>query len=226
LWDVIVAPKTAFAALREQPHWLTAFIVTSVIGMIGAVLAIPAGQHLVSSMLAQLAQTNPQIAQMTPDQRNSMLTMQLTIQRFTWLFYPVLLMFAALVTALVMLVVNAISGGDGNFKRFFALAMNVGIVTWGIAYFLVGLLAYLRGPDGFTSARDMYNVMPNLGWLAPNASPKLAALLGSIGPFAIWSLILLSLGVQQTARVKAVWAWIGSVIVVFGGALIAAAFAQ
>jgi hypothetical protein len=104
--------------------------------------------------------------------------------------------------------------------------MNVAIVTWGIAYFLVGLLAYLRGPDAFSSARDMYNVMPNLGWLVPSASPKLAALLGSVGPFAIWSLILLSLGMQQTARIKPLWAWIGAVVVVFGGALIATAFAQ
>ena len=194
--------------------------------MIGAVLAIPAGQHLVTSIFAQLAQTNPQIAQLSPDQRDNMINLQLTIQHFTWLFYPVMLLLATAVSALVMLVVNAISGGDGNFKRFFALAMNVAILSWGLAYFLVGLLSYLRGPDAFTSAKDLYNVMPTLGWLAPTASPKLAALLGSIGPFAIWSLILLSLGMQQVARIKAVWAWIGSLVIVFGSALFAAAFAR
>jgi hypothetical protein len=226
LWDVIVAPKAAFAALREQPNWLWAFIAVSVLGAIGAVLLIPAGQHMMTSISAQMAQTDPRIAQMTPEQRQQMLAVQLTIQRFTWVFYPVLVMISALFTGLVMLVVNAISGGDGNFKRFFALAMNVAIVTWGIAYLLVGFISYLRGPDSFSSARDIYNIIPNLGWLVPNTSPKIGALLGSIGPFAIWSLILLSLGLQETSRIKPVWAWTGAIVIVFGSALIGAAFAQ
>ena len=199
LWDVIVAPQSAFAALRERPTWVWAFVVTSVLGMGGAILAIPAGQHMMAAMFQQMAQTNPQIAQMTPEQQQRILGMQSTIQRFTFAYYPILVALGALVTALVMLVLNAISGGDGNFKRLFALAMNVAVLHWGIAYLLVGVIASLRGPDAFSSPRDLATSIPSLAWLVPGASAKLAVFLGSIGPFAIWSFILLALGMQQTA---------------------------
>jgi len=194
--------------------------------MIGAILAIPAGQHMMAAMFQQMAQTNPQIAQMGPEKQQSVLATQLTIQRFTFLYYPVLLGIGALFTALVMLLLSTISGGDGTFKRLFALAMNVAILHWGIAYFLVGLIAYLRGPDAFSSARDFATTLPSVAWLVPTNSAKVAVLLASIGPFAIWSLILLALGMQQTARIKPTWAWAGAVVIEFCGAAIGSAFVQ
>jgi hypothetical protein len=226
LWDVVVAPKAAFAALREQPHWLTAFVVTAVLGALGAALAIPANQHMVISTLAQMAQTNPQIAQLTPDQRQNIVNMQVSIQHYLWLAYPIFLLIGTLVTAVIMLVFNAISQGDGNFKRFFALAVNVALIYWGIAYFLVGLISYLRGPDAFNSARDMYNILPSLSWFVPGAPVKATVLLAAVGPFSLWSLILIAFGMQETARIKPAAAWIGAIVIVFGGALIGAAFAQ
>jgi len=226
LWDVIVAPRAAFAALREQPTWLWAFVVTAILGMIGAVLIVPAGQHMIAAMFQEMAKTNPRVAQMTPEQVQSAVHLQQTIQQFTWLFYPILVMVAALFTGLIMLLLNAISGGDGNFKRFFALAMNVAFVNWGIAYLLIGIVAALRGPESFSSARDMYGLLPSLAWLAPGVSVKLAVFLGSIGLFSIWSLCLLSFGMQQMARIKPAVAWIGSAVIVFGSAAIGAVFAQ
>lgn len=226
VWDIVVDPKAAFAALRERPTWLWAFAVTSVLGMIGAALAIPAGQHMMTAMFQQMAQSNPQIAQMTPEKQQQILGIQLAIQRFTWLYYPLLVMLAALLTGLVILILNAISAGDGEFKRFFALAMNVALLNWGIGYLVVGLVAYLRGPDAFSSPRDLANVLPTPGWLVPGASPRVGVLLGSIGPFAVWSLILLALGMQQIAKIKPLAAWIGAVVIVFGSAAIGAAFVK
>jgi hypothetical protein len=55
---------------------------------------------------------------------------------------------------------------------------------------------------------------------------KATVLLAAVGPFSIWSLILLALGMQETARIKPVPAWIGAIVIVFGGAAIGAAFAQ
>src|ERR1700688_2611841 len=164
LWDVIVAPRTAFAALRERPQWLWAFVITSVLGMIGAVLTIPAGQHMMTAMFQQMTQTNPQIAQMSPEQQQRILGMQLTAQRVTFAYYPILVMLGAVVTALVMLVLSAVSAGDGTFKRMFALAMNIAVLHWVIAYLLVGLISYLRGPDAFSSPSDLAGALPSLAW--------------------------------------------------------------
>jgi len=226
LWDVVIAPRAAFAALREQPTWLWAFIITGILGMIGALLAIPASQHMSAAMFQQMAQTDPRIAQMTPDQQQRALHIQQTVQQYIWLAYPVFVLIAALVTGLVMLILNAISGGDGNFKRFFALAMNVALINWGISYLLVGIVAALRGPESFSSARDMVALLPSLAWLAPGAPVKLAVFLGSIGLFTIWSMCLLSFGMQQTSRIKPAVAWIGAVVIVFASAAIGSAFAQ
>ncbi len=226
LWDVVVAPNAAFAALRERPQWLWAFVVTSLLGMIGALLLIPAGQHMMTAMFAQMGQSNPQIAQMSPEKQQQILGIQLAIQRFTFAFYPVLLLLAALVTGLIMLIVNAISSGDGNFKRFFALAMNLALVNWGVGYLVIGVIAYLRGPESFSNPRDLGSVLPNLGWLVPAAPMKVGVFLGSIGPFAIWSLVLLALGMQRTAQIKAAAAWIGAIVIVLGAGAIGAAFVK
>jgi hypothetical protein len=223
---MVVAPRAAFAALREQPVWLWAFIVTSVLGAIGSVLIIPASEHVATTTFAHLAQTDPNVASLPPERQKSMLAISIGVQHFVWLMYPIIVMFAALIGTLVMLIVNAIGKGDGGFRKLFAVAMNVAFINLGFGYLLIGCLTYLRGPDSFATARDIASVIPSLGWLVPAESIKLGTFLSSFTPLSLWSMALFAIGMQTTAHIKSAAAWTGAILLLVLPALMGAAFAR
>ena len=130
VWDVVVAPLSAFAALRERPTWLWAFVITCVLGIIGAVLQIPAASNVVVATLAH----SPSFASLTPAQQQQQSALAQTIQRYSWTVYPIAVLAAAAISALVLLIANAI--GKESFAAFRA-AKNAPAVEWSMRSFFV-----------------------------------------------------------------------------------------
>jgi hypothetical protein len=221
--DTIVAPQAAFAALRERAHWGWAYLIVCVLGAIGAVLQIPAGEHVVVATFTQNPTNDPNIAAMSPDKLQQVIGFSKAVQHYTWLFYPVIAIVAILVASVVLLVANAAGGGKANFARLFGLAANVALVNYGIYYVVLGALAALRGPDAFNSQRDLLTLVPSLAWFAAGASAKVTAVLAGFNPFSIWSFVLLGLGLRGVADVKPAVAWSAAAALAFGSALIGAA---
>ena len=226
LWDIVVAPGAAFAALRERPTAGWAFIVTSVLFAIGAIVLIPVNQHISEVTLRTMAAHNPQIAALTPEQQARQLAFTKAIQAWIWIAGPLFVAIGASITALLLLIGNAIGRGDGNFRRFFALAMNIAVIYFGIGYIVIAIVATLRGPSSFSTASDLASAVPSLGWLAPGAPAKLATFLGALNIFNLWSMVLTALGMQTVARVSPMVAWITAIVIVAGSAAFGAAFAQ
>lgn len=226
LWDVIVAPAAAFAALRERPRWLLAFGVTILLGTIGAYLQIPAGEHLAAATFAREAAHNPDMATMSPEKLKGMTEMVVGIQRWAWLFYPLIVLVAVSIAALALLAGTAIARGQANFARSFALAAHVALINYGVSYLIIGFLSTLRGPDDFNFQSDLIKLVPSLAWFAPSADPKLTVLLGTFNPFQIWSFVLLGLGLQTVSGLRTGAAYAVAAVVSFGGALFAVPFAK
>lgn len=226
VWDVIVAPKTAFAALRERPQWLWAFLITSLLGTLGAFLQIPASQHAAAATFAHEAATNPQIQSMSAEKQHQALQIALAAQRYVWLALPLIVMAGILIAAAVMTLANAIGKGGASFGRLFALAANVSIIGYGIAYLLIGLLAARVGPDAISSQRDLLGLLPSLARFAPEGAAKLATFLATINPFQIWSCVLLVIGLKTMTKLSAPLVYVTAIIVAFGGGAIAALFAR
>jgi hypothetical protein len=222
---MIVAPQAAFAEIRERPRWLIAFAVTSVLGMIGAFLQIPAGTHLAAATIAHQAAHDPNMASMSPEKLQQMTDMAVGIQHWVWVFYPLIVLISITVAALVMLVGNAITKGSGTFGKLFAFAANVAIVNYGLAYLVLGLLSMLRGPADFNSQSDLIRLLPSPAWFV-QGDPKLTVLLSALNPFQIWSFVLIALGLKSVADFKTVPAYIVAAVVAFGGLLFAVPLAK
>jgi membrane protein, antimicrobial resistance system len=226
LVNVLIAPQSAFASIRERPRWLVAFVVVSVLAMIASYLEIPAVMHAMTIWYpAQLAK-DPSTASLSPDRASQMLNLSLGFVRYQWLASPLVVVLTALFAALVLLIVSAIAKGDGGFGRLFSLAMNVGVVVFGIGYLVTALIVVARGPDGFASPVEVSGAVPSLAWLAPAAPPKLQTLLSSFNPFTIWSFVLLALGTSTVARVSRGAAWAASAAVTLTGVLLSVALAK
>jgi hypothetical protein len=226
LWDIIVAPRDAFAALRDRPYLGWAFLVTCVLGMAGAFLQIPAGEHIAVATFSTNAAHDPRIAAMTPAQQQSALEITKAFQHWFWLAYPLIVAVALLVTSLVLSIFNAIGRGDGTFRRSLALAANVALLNFGISYFLLGVLVRVRGGDAFSTSLDLVLTLPSVAWAVPGASLKVATFLSSFNVFTIWSFVLLALGQRDVSRVSPLWAWVGAAVIALGPAFIATAFAR
>jgi hypothetical protein len=198
-WDAIVAPRAAFTALRERPRWLVAYVATCVLGMIGSVLQTPAGVHVAQATVQKMIATDPNLASMSPDKQQAILAQAVGVQHYIWIAYPLIVIVAVALTAVVLLIARAIGRGEASFSRLFALAAHVAIVNFGIAYLYIGIIVLLKGGANFDSQRDLLATLPSLAWLAPGAGVKLAAFLSSFSVFAIWSAFLITLGLEIIA---------------------------
>jgi hypothetical protein len=209
--DIVIAPGTGFARLRQAPVWGWAFLVASLLGIAGSLLLAPAILHALEHTLpAQLA-ANPAIAALPPDQQREKIATVLAVTRtmasVTWVFFPLVLLFSALIQALVMTVVNAATRGDGSFAKFFALSITVGIIGAGFSSLILGVIAAIRGPASFEDAAAVQAVMPGLAVLVPGARGTLAGFLAPLNVFNIWAMVLLALGMIAVGRIPRAAAW-------------------
>jgi hypothetical protein len=222
VWDILIAPRSAFAALRERPAWGWAYAIAAVLGTLGAVLQIPAREHVAGLLLASDAQTNSTLASMSQSQREQAQAFALGGVHWAWLAYPLLVALAVGLATVVMLAATALAGRRASPKRLLALAANVAIVNFGVGYLAQGTIALLRGGNDFTSERDLATTMPSLAWLAPQASPALTAALAQLNPFELWSCVLLVIGLTAVADTPLGVALPAALLLSLGGAVFAA----
>ncbi|MDQ2908332.1 MAG: YIP1 family protein [Candidatus Eremiobacteraeota bacterium] len=213
LWDVIVAPSDAFAALRVRQTWVWAFIAICVLGFVGAWLQLPAGEHVARAIVTQNPTHDPKIASLTPAQREQIIGFSTMTTRIAPFLYPIGAIVAILYGALICLIANAAGKGDATFGRLFAFVANIALIRLGIGACIVGILAALRSPASFGTTRDLLLVLPSLGWLAAG-NPKLAAFLYTFNPFQIWTFVLVAIGLPIVARIGRPPAFIAAAVLV------------
>jgi hypothetical protein len=226
VWDIIVAPKSAFEALDERPRWVIAYLLICVLGMAGALLQMPAQLHANIASIDRDAGHDPQMASLSPAQLENVKALTTNIQHFIWLAYPVIAIVFISVAALVLWAGAKAGSGRGNFSKYFAIAINVGIVQFGIAYFLTGVLCSLHSPDTFNSPTDISKLTPSLAWIVPSENPKMTTFLEAFTPFTVWSFLLLAFALRNVGKVSPPIAYVTAAIVGFGALLYFVLFAR
>ncbi len=224
--DTIVAPNAAFASLAARPTWVWAFAIVAVVGTLGAFLQAPAGEHVVAASFARTATTDPSMAALSAERRAQLLASASVVQHYAWIAAPLLALAGIAFAALVMLLANAIGKGGATYARCFALAANVALVHYAIAPLFVGLLVLRVGPSEFASARDIFALVPSLGIAAPASAPKLAALLGAINPFSVWSFALVGTGLRRVSGIGTGIAFGAAAVIAFSSYALAAVAAR
>jgi len=214
--DIVISPGVAFERLRQAPVWAWAFLVATLLGIAGSLLLIPAILHALEQTLpAQLA-ANPAIAALPPEQQREKIAAALALTRtmasVNWIFFPLVLLFSALIQALLMTIVNAVTRGEGSFAKFFALSITVGVIGAGFSSLTLGVIAELRGPASFEDASAVQGVVPSLALLVPGARGALAGFLAPLNVFNIWAAALLALGMIAVGRIPRVAAWATAVL--------------
>ncbi len=223
--DMLVAPRQACAHLRETPTWGWAFLIAVVFGMLASLALVPALHHAIEASLpAQIAAT-PSIAKLPPAEQQKAVARIVAVQSIalnvTWLASLVIVPIIALVQTLVMLVASRLGGGDGTFRRLWALALNVQ-VAGSIGGLILAAIVLLRGPASFTDPAQIQAVLPNLGTIVPGAPRVIGAFLGALNVAAIWQAALLGTGMIVTARAARPAAWSAAAVMLLSLGVFAA----
>jgi hypothetical protein len=208
--DTLIAPNDAYEKMRATPSWVWAYVIAFVLTAAGSLILEPAMKHAMQVGLPAQLSTLPSIARLPPAEQQAqiarIMSVQLAVASFSWLLAIVAIPFIVLLQSLVMLLANRIGGGDGTFRRFWSLGMNVA-VPGGIGVLLLGIIDLIRGPESFTRVVDVTTGMPSLGMLVPGGPPFLTGLLSAITVIIAWQTILIGFGMIGAARISKPVAW-------------------
>lgn len=211
--DIIIAPKDALESLRLAPTWGWALVLTLVLFAIGNFLVTPAVIHGMQADWPHTIQSNPQLAQMTPEQQQRQLAIVSKFVQFAWLFTLIIAPLFMLIQTVIMYVFKIIGKGDGTFGQLWAANVNIAVPVMGINSLVTASIVLLRGPTNFNSAAEVQTAMPSLALLVPATAVKLHAFLALFNPFVLWGVVLGAATMMIVARVSRVWAWTTAIII-------------
>jgi hypothetical protein len=221
-WDIIVAPRAALDALRESPTWGWALFITIVVGTLTNYLIVPAMQHGEAGTFAHLFATDPALAGEPPEKQQFGLAFAQKALAFGWLFVPVIVPFAALIAAVVMLLFDKIGRGEGSLATYWAVACNVAVPAYAVGGIVTAIIVLARGADTFSTLQEVQQAVPSLALLAPGANVKVSAFLGALTPFQLWGAGLNVAAMRIVGRVAALPAWLAALLMLIIPAYLAA----
>jgi len=225
---VLFSPKATFESIARRPTWFTPIVVLTVLSLI----VIGLFGHRVGwrSFFEKQMQNNSRLQQMTPEQQEQALQMQVRYgPPFVYAIGAVSPAIVVLIEAAVLLgLFNGLAGAALNFKT--SLAVVAYAASPSVIRGLLGILVVLLKDP---ATIDLQNLVASNGtiFLSNDAAKWLVALMRSIDVFTLWPLILMAIGYHCAAPKKlstgAAFAWIFAVylVIVLAAVGLTAAFA-
>jgi hypothetical protein len=185
IW-IFVSPSRVFEDIRRDTvSWWQPWVWQSIFYVAAGYLSLP-----VQRAVAALNRDG-----LPADQLDQQLEL---IDRFWWLQLtgtpPVLLLVGAALAGLTYVLVTILSP-TAKFKQYFTITLYASIIG-SISMLLSAVLVRMRGVETIRTAMEA-QVSLGLGFLAPEGNPVLFAVLSSIEVFAIWSLVVLGMGLVK-----------------------------
>jgi hypothetical protein len=202
LTGIIWEPKPVFEDLAARPRWWAPIILLTILSIVFVTtFSRRVGiDTFARQQLDKQFQTNPQMAQLTAEQRDRTMSLTLAITKYSMFGGAVVgIALSTLLTAAIMLALMNWLGGAGlKFKQVFSVTAY-SFVPSGISSVLTLVVMLLKNPEDF----DLQHPLPtNLGaFLSTQTTPKwLLGLAGSFDLFTIWVMLLLALGFSVVAK--------------------------
>ncbi|HEX3471396.1 MAG TPA: YIP1 family protein [Silvibacterium sp.] len=201
--DIFTAPSKTFTdILRKATFWGPLLIMILVsIGFSFAVQQKIGWDKVYENILHQSPKGEERFAQMPPDQAaNAKAVAAKFTGIVTYAYTVVVLIITAITTLLVWATVNFGFAGTSKYSQVYAVNMYASLVM--NVKFILATIAIFAGlaPDSFNIQNP---VGTNVGYfLSPDAPKWLLAFCTQLDIFAIWALVLATIGVAIVAKVS------------------------
>ena len=200
---IFVAPRRTFTDILRSSSWWLPFVLTVLVsyGFTYAVGTRITWEKVADNTIQQSPKQADRFANMTPEQAARLKKGMATSFRYFSYATPLLsLLAAAIVAALLLATVNFIFGGKATFKQMMAVYFY-STFPLNLKYLLAIIVLFAGiNPDQFQIQNPIGS---NLGYyLSPDTPAWLMALATELSVFALWGVILFSLGSAIVAHVK------------------------
>jgi hypothetical protein len=201
--DTYMAPSKTFSDIRRDASWWAPFLLISLLAVLFSyvVLSKIGLPTLVEGVVHQSSMLEDRLASSTPEQAAAMrhgMEMQF---KFMYVAPVFLLIVGMICSGIFLATANFIFGGRATFKQM--------VAVWFYGTLPLALTSLLTIVTVFAGiSGDSFNIKNAIGtnigyYLASGDSPRwLVTLLSSVDVMAIWSALLLTLGISTVAGIK------------------------
>jgi len=217
LLNIFMEPGRTFEDLRKKPRFILGLILIAILAS-ASVFALyqKVGEEGVRRAVNEQLDRSPQTANMPAEQRQGIVSLNLTIQKFMPLIVIVIVTVFVFLIGLFYFLGAKAFGGNGGFLHAVSVVVYSSIppaVIGGIAGFIVLALKSAEDIDLSAAQRGgLVQANPSM-FIDGKAQPVLAAILSSIDVFQIWGWILAAIGLRITNKLSSGSAW--AVVIIF-----------
>ena len=203
LIDTFIAPTKTFTDLRRSAAWWAPFIITVIVSV--AFVSVVDQKVGFRKVWENQLQAQPKQAErmekMPADQREKVVQQQVVVTKaISYCFPALMLIWYAIVAAVLFATLKFAAGAEVNFKTLFAL-VNYSSLP-GLVKSLLAILSLVAGvsSDSFTFQNP---VATNPGYFVNAAdAPVLSRFLTSFDVFTFWVLAIAAIGITCISKVK------------------------
>jgi len=211
--DAYIAPSKTFNDIKRDASWWLPFLLTALLAVVFSYVVLNkiGLPTLVDGVVHQSASLEDRMANSTPEQAAALRHGIETQFKYMYVAPVIFLVVALIVAAVLLATANFMFGGRATYKQMLAVWFY-GTLPLSITSVLTMVTVY-AGMSG-----DSFNIKNAVGtnvgyYLMSGDSPHwLVTLLSSVDIFAIWTAVLLTMGVSIVAEIKRSYA----AMVVFG----------
>jgi hypothetical protein len=206
LTGVFFEPKKTFADIAQRPGWLIPMVLIIVAALSVTVMI---GQHVGwERIFRQQMENSPRTAQLTPEQRDQALAMQMKLAPFLGAIPVIIVPITYLIVSAILLgIVAGIMSAPVKFKQVYAVMSYAGLTSV-VSSILTLVVIFLKNPDQFNPQNPL--AFNPAAFMDPQTSSKFVySLASSFDLFSFWTIFLIATGLKAAAGKK----------LSFGGAL-------
>jgi len=215
--NVFMEPGRTFEDLRKKPRFILGLILISLLASVTAfALYQKVGEEGIRRAVNEQLDRNSQTASMPPEQRQPIMSFNLTLQKFMPVVVLVIVPIFIFVIGLFYFLGAKAFGGNGGFMHAVSVVVYSSIppsVFMTIASLIV-LAVKSADEIDLTSAQrgGLVQANPSM-FLDAKAQPVLTAILSAVDVFQIWGWILAAIGLRITNKLSSGSAW--AIVIIF-----------
>ncbi len=190
---IITSPRATFESVVAHPRWLGMLVLTTLIVAVCTTLPMTTEAGKEAALEQQVKQMES-FGFTVNDQMYAGLQKQMAIAPYTTAGGIIVMspLMAVILSAILFAIFNAAMGGTGSFKQVFTVWVHASAIS-ALGQLFTGPFNYFRG--AMSSATNLAVLLPML----PEGS-FFAKLAGMIDLFAIWWVVVLSMGLAVLYR--------------------------
>jgi hypothetical protein len=220
LGNIFFEPGRTFEDLRRKPRFIMGFLIIAILSTAYIfALNYKVGEENTKRFVAEQIDKSPQGANLTSEQRAGAIALNMKIGSIARYAFPVLVLIAVLIGALLYWLGAKAFGGSGGFLHAVSVwiysSLPPAVLSF-VANILVLVFKSVDEIDLATSQRGVVHANPSM-LIDGKGAPVLATLLGTFDLFLIWGWILAAIGLRITNKISSGSAWALTIILALVG---------